>query len=122
MVKRPTTEAVVSAEPVRANPTTVRAVVLLPVELPPPVVWAPEVVVVVEGGTVVDGADVVVAGTVVDVVTAAEVVVVAGGIVLVEVLGTIVVVVDPGGRAAQVGLVMTLESRVTAPLRARSRP
>ena len=82
------------------------------------------VVVVVVGGTVV----VVVAGTVVVVVVAGTVVVVVvvGTVVVVVVVGTVVVVVVVGTVVvvvlAQEGTLIVLSSKVTAPLRARTRP
>jgi hypothetical protein len=54
-------------------------------------------------------------------VVAGTVVVVAGTVVVVVVV-LVVVVVVAGGAAAQTGTVMTLLSRVTAAVRARSRP
>jgi len=85
------------------------------------------VVVVVAGTAVVV---VVAAGMVVVVVLGTFVEVVAGMVVVVEVVGgggrVVVVVVGRvvlvGGGAMHVGVVMVLESRVTAPVRAHSRP
>ena len=98
------------------------------------------VVVVVVGGTVVvvvagTVVVVVVAGTVVVVVVGTVVVVVVGTVVVVVVVGTVVVVVVVVGTVvvvvgtvvvvvvlAQEGTLIVLSSKVTAPLRARTRP
>ena len=78
------------------------------------------VVVVTTGGNVV--LVVVVGGTVVVVVVGGTVVVVVGGTVVVVVGGTVVVVVVVAVDAKHVGVVTTLESKLTCPLRASRRP